>query len=143
MEASFKLAGPNGMLVLFAGAAVGTKMSIDISNIYLNNQQLTGTSGSTLNDQRMVIQNTLDKHLSPILSVAAVGGMEAALDGLEAMMTGKYAGKVVIFPQVTGFPLTGLNVMHEQYPDIAEKLGENYAWTLEAERTLIEKFWDV
>ena len=143
MEASFKLVGPNGMLVLFAGAAVGTKMSIDISNIYLNNQQLTGTSGSTLNDQRMVIQNTLDKHLSPILSVAAVGGMEAALDGLEAMMTGKYAGKVVIFPQVTGFPLTGLNVMHEQYPDIAEKLGENYAWTLEAEKTLIEKFWDV
>jgi len=143
MEASFKLAGPNGMLVLFAGAAVGTKMSIDISNIYLNNQQLTGTSGSTLNDQRKVIQNTLDKHLSPILSVAAVGGMEAALDGLDAMMTGKYAGKVVIFPQVTGFPLTGLNVMHEHYPDIAKKLGENYAWTLEAERTLIEKFWDV
>jgi len=142
MEASFSLVAPNGMFVLFAGAPVGTKMSIDISNIYMNNQQLTGTSGSTLNDQRMVIQNTIDGHLSPILSVAAVGGMEAALDGMEAMMTGKYAGKVVIFPQITGIPLTGLNVLHEQYPEIAEKLGDNNAWTLEAEKALIEKFWN-
>jgi hypothetical protein len=143
MEDSFKLVGPDGMLVLFAGAPTGTKISIDIRNIYLNNQQLTGTSGSTLHDQRLVIQNTIEGNLSPILSVAAVGGMEAAVDGMDAMMTGKYAGKVVIFPQVTGFPLTGLDVMHEHYPEISEKLGVNNAWTVEAEQVLIEKFWNL
>lgn len=143
MESSFKLLAPNGMLVLFAGAPIGTKMKIDVSHIFMNNQQLTGTSGSTLDDQRLVIQNTLEGQLSPILSVAAVGGMEAAVDGLDAMMTGKYAGKVVIFPQVTGLPLTGLNEMQERYPDIAKKLGENNAWTFQAEKALIEKFWDV
>jgi L-sorbose 1-phosphate reductase len=143
MESSFKLLAPNGMLVLFAGAPIETKMKIDISHIFINNQQLTGTSGSTLDDQRLVIQNTVEGQLSPILSVAAVGGMEAAVDGLDAMMTGKYAGKVVIFPQVTGLPLTGLNEMDELYPDISKKLGENNAWTYEAEQALIEKFWNV
>ena len=142
MQASFGLLAPNGMFVLFAGAPIGTKIEIDISHIFLNNQQLTGTSGSTMDDQRMVVNRTIEGQLSPILSVAAVGGMEAAVDGLDAMMTGKYAGKVVIFPQVTGFPLTGLNEMAEKYPDIARKLGENNAWTYEAEQTLIEKYWD-
>ncbi len=143
MEASFKLVGPDGMLVLFAGAQAGTKINIDIRNIYFSNQQLTGTSGSTMDDQILVIQNTIEGNLSPILSVAAVGGMETAVDGMDAMMTGRYAGKVVIFPQVTGFPLTGLDVMHVHYPEIAEKLGDNNAWTLEAEQALIEKFWNM
>ncbi len=141
MEASYQLLGPNGMFVLFAGAPIGNVMEVDISDIFMNNLQLTGTSGSTMDDQRLVVKRTVEGELSPILSVAAIGGMRAALDGLEAMMTGKYAGKIIILPQITDFPLIGLNELPEKYPDIGAHLGENNAWTYEAEKALIEKFW--
>lgn len=141
MEEAAKLLAPEGMLVFFAGVPVGTMINVDINNIYLNNMQLTGTSGSTMDDQRMVVQKTTAKELSPILSVAAVGGIEAALDGLDAMMTSKFTGKIIIFPQLTNLPLLGLNELKERYPDIGEKLGENNSWTVAAEQALFEKFW--
>ncbi len=94
-----------------------------------------------MNDQRMVVQKTTAKELSPILSVAAVGGIEAALDGLDAMMKSKYTGKIIIFPQLTNLPLMGLEELKEKYPEIGAKLSETGSWTVEAEQALIEKFW--
>jgi threonine dehydrogenase-like Zn-dependent dehydrogenase len=132
---------PDGMLVFFAGVPNGTMIPLDLSNVYLHNAQFTGTSGSTLLDQQLVLDKALRRELSPNRSVAAVGGLEAARDGVQAMMEGRYAGKVVIFPNLHGLPLTGLNELAERYPDVAEKLGEGGVWTLEAERALINKFW--
>ncbi len=141
MEESAKLLAADGMLVFFAGASVGTLIPVDLSGIYLHNMQLSGTSGSKLKDQSLVIQKTLAKQLSPNLSVAAIGGMQAARDGAQAMMNGLYAGKIVIFPQLSDLPLTGLDDLHQRYPEIAEKLGAGNSWTAEAEKALIEKFW--
>ncbi|HHY88497.1 MAG TPA: zinc-binding dehydrogenase, partial [Chloroflexi bacterium] len=89
---------PDGMLVFFAGVPNGTMIPLDLSNVYLHNAQFTGTSGSTLLDQQLVLDKALRRELSPNRSVAAVGGLEAARDGVQAMMEGRYAGKVVIFP---------------------------------------------
>jgi len=141
MEESGKLTAPDGMLVFFAGVGIGTYIPLNLSAVYLHNAQLTGTSGSTLEDQRLVIEKTLARQLSPNYSVAAVGGLEAARDGVDAMMSGKFAGKVVIFPQLNGLPLTGLEEMPKRYPEIAAKLGLYNTWTLDAEKALIEKFW--
>lgn len=141
MQDSARLLGPDGMLIFFAGVPVGTMIDVDINNIFLHNMQLTGTSGSTMNDQRLVVQKTTAKELSPILSVAAVGGIEAAVDGLDAMMTSKYTGKIIIFPQLSGLPLMGLAELKEKHPDIGARLSENGSWTVEAEEALIEKFW--
>ncbi len=141
MEESARLLAPEGMLVFFAGVPVGTMIQVDINNIFLRNMQLTGTSGSTMDDQRMVVEKTTAGQLSPILSVAAVGGMDAAVEGLDAMMASKYTGKIVVFPQLVHLPLLGLSELKEKYPDIGEKLGENNAWTVEAEQALLEKFW--
>ncbi len=131
----------DGMLNFFAGVPNGTFAPLDLSNIYLHNAQYTGTSGSALADQALVIDKTLAGKLSPNRSVAAVGGMEAARDGVEAMMDGRYPGKVVIFPQLHGLPLTGIDELAEQYPDVAEKLAPGLVWTPEAEAALIERFW--
>lgn len=141
MEESARLVGPDGMLVFFAGVPVGTVINMNINDIFLHNMQLTGTSGSTMDDQRLVVQKTTSKQLSPILSVAAVGGIEAALDGLDAMMTSKYTGKIIIFPQLTNLPLMSLSELKEHYPEIGVKLGEDDTWTVAAEQALFEKFW--
>ena len=75
--------------------------------------------------------------------MAAIGGLEAATDGMEAMMAGRYAGKIVIFPQLSGLPLIGLAELKDKYPDIATALAPGDVWTAEAERRLIEKFWAI
>ncbi len=141
MEESAGLTAQEGMLVFFAGVPAGTMINVKIDDIFLHNMQLTGTSGSSMDDQRMVVEKTTAKQLSPILSVAAVGGIQAALDGLDAMMTSKYTGKILIFPQLVNLPLLGLAELKEKYPDVGAKLGENNAWTVEAEQALFEKFW--
>ena len=129
------------MLVLFAGVANGTLAPLNVSNVYLHNTQLTGTSGSRLSDQALVIQKTVEGMLSPNRSVAAVGGIEAAQDGIRAMMDGRFAGKVVIFPQLSGLPLTGVSDLARAYPEIAAKLAPGNVWTPAAEQVLIERFW--
>jgi threonine dehydrogenase-like Zn-dependent dehydrogenase len=141
MASSAQLMAPNGMLVLFAGVPNGTMAPLDMSVVYLHNAQYTGTSGSTMEDQRMVVRKTLAGELSPNRSVAAIGGIEAAQDGVRAMMEGDYPGKIVVFPQITGVPLTGLSELKETLPHVAERLGSGGVWTREAERELIERYW--
>lgn len=135
------LLNPDGMLVLFAGVPNGTLAPLDLSQVYLHNAQYTGTSGLTMNDQALVMQRALEKSLSPGRSVAAIGGMDAALEGIEALMNGRYPGKIVIFPQIPDLPLIGLAELHERLPQAAEKLGPGNIWTPEAEVALIEAKW--
>jgi len=131
----------DGMLVLFAGVPNGTYAPLDLTQVYRHGAQYTGTSGSALADQAMVIGKTLAGTLSPARSVGAVGGMDAALDGLRAMLEGRYAGKVLIFPQARGLPLTAIGELAETEPDIAARLGPGGVWTSAAEAALLARYW--
>ncbi len=142
MAESDTIMNENGMLVLFAGVPNGTMAPLNLSNTYLHNAQYTGTSGLTIDDQRDVMSRMLAGTLSPSRSVAAIGGMNAAQDGVVAMMDGRYPGKIVIFPQIEDLPLMGLYELHEKLPAVAQHLGENDAWTDEAEAALIEMYWE-
>ncbi|NNE96101.1 MAG: zinc-binding dehydrogenase, partial [Acidimicrobiales bacterium] len=135
-----ELMGPNGMLVLFAGVPNGTMAPLNISNVYLHNAQYTGTSGSSIADQAMVLDKAVAGSLSPERSLAAIGGIEAGQAGIQAMIDGDYAGKIMIFPQLTGLPLTGLDNLADVAPEVAERLGEGNLWTREAEDKLLELF---
>jgi threonine dehydrogenase-like Zn-dependent dehydrogenase len=135
------LMASDGLLVLFAGVPNGTMAPLNISDVYLHNAQFTGTSGSTINDQETVIDKTVAGQLSPNRSVAAVGGMEAARDGIRAMMEGRYPGKIVILPQISGLPLTSIPELKATHPDVAARLGPGDVWTPAAEQALIERLW--
>ncbi|MDK2982347.1 MAG: L-sorbose 1-phosphate reductase [Chloroflexota bacterium] len=141
MEESARLLKNDGMLVCFAGVPNGTYINVDLSPVYLGSQQLTGTSGSRLTDQEVILRKTLEGDLNPNRSVAAIGGMGVAQAGLEALINGTYAGKIIIFPQLNDLPLLGLEELDERYPRVAEKLGENHLWTIAAEQALIEELW--
>lgn len=140
MASAAQLMSTDGMLVFFAGVANGTTGPLDMSAVYLGNAQYTGTSGSTLGDQALVLDKTAQGSLSPDLNLAAVGGIEAGRDGVQAMLDGRFAGKIVIFPQVSGMPLLGLDELSEGYPEIGSALGPQGQWTPEAERRLIEAY---
>ncbi|MCB8969124.1 MAG: zinc-binding dehydrogenase, partial [Ardenticatenaceae bacterium] len=132
----------DGMLVLFAGVPNGTMAPLNLSAVYLDNAQYTGTSGLTIADQAAVMARALDGSLSPERSVAAIGGMETAQEAMAAVMAGKYPGKIVIFPQIHNLPLLGLDELPEKLAPVGAKLGPGNVWTDEAEATLIELLWE-
>lgn len=128
----------NGWLNIFAGVARGTQAELDLSEVALRSVRYTGTSGSSIDDLRKTLSMTESGELSPNRSVAAIGGLEAAHEGLAGVSEARFAGKVVIYPQITGLPLTALEDLAEVLPDVAAKLSPEGAWTREAERALVE-----
>ena len=140
MASAAELMSADGMLVFFAGVANGTTGPLDLSRVYLSNAQYTGTSGSTLDDQALVLDKAAQGSLSPDLNLAAVGGIEAGRDGVQAMLDGRFAGKIVIFPQAAGLPLLGLDELAREYPEIGSALGPQGQWTSEAEQRLLEAY---
>ncbi len=142
MTESAAVMKPDGMLVLFAGVPNGTMGLLDLSNVYLHNAQYTGTSGLTIDDQASVMARALEGALSPGRSVAAIGGLETAREAMQAVMDGRYPGKVVIFPQIHNLPLMGLDELKEKLPEVAARLEDGSVWTNAAEEALIEKYWD-
>ena len=79
--------------------------------------------------------------LSPNLSVAAIGGLKQAVAGIDAMMSGTFTGKIIIYPQLEDLPLLSLAEVATKYPNVGEKMGPNHSWNREAEKILIEEFW--
>ncbi len=130
----------DGMLVLFAGVPNGTLAPVDFSSVYLDNAQYTGTSGLTIEDQTVVMDNTVAGNIAPAICVAAIGGMNVAKAGIEAMIDARYPGKILIFPQLADLPLLGLDELAEQLPDVAAALGAGNTWNVDAEKALFEAF---
>ncbi|MEM8924615.1 MAG: zinc-binding dehydrogenase [Actinomycetota bacterium] len=133
------LLAPDGMFVAFAGVANGTMAPLNASDVYLANAQFTGTSGSNIADQASVIEKAVSGALSPERSLAAVGGIEAGQEGLRAMIEGRYAGKIMIFPQLSGLPLTGLAELAAEHPEIEAAMKDG-TWTVEAENALLRAY---
>ena len=129
-----------GVVNFFAGMQRGTMGKIDLSSVALNGVRYTGTSGSRIHDLETTLHMTESGQLSPNRSVAAIGGIEAAREGMGAVQDGLIPGKIVIYPQIEGLPLTRLDELDEQLPDIAEKLGPSCSWTNAAEIALLEHF---
>lgn len=138
MEEAASFMNPNGMLVLFAGVPNGTLAPLDFSSVYQHNAQYTGTSGLTIEDQSQVMESTLKGAIAPALSVAAIGGMKVAKEGIKAMMESRFPGKILIFPQLLDLPLLALDELAQTLPAVAAKLGPGNSWTHEAEEALFE-----
>ncbi len=135
------LMNADGMLVFFAGVPNGTLAPLNLSAVYLANAQYTGTSGLTIDDQQQVVDLADRGELSPGSIVGAIGGMRAAKDGIQALIEGRYSGKVIIFPQIHDLPLMGLGELKEKLPEVAAKLGPGDMWNNEAEKALLENHW--
>lgn len=129
--------GEGGMYNIFAGVARGTMVSLDVSDVALRGVRYTGTSGSAIEDLQTTIAMTEAGELAPNRAVAAVGGMEAAWEGLQAVAESALTGKAVIYPHVRGLPLTELTELAHEEPEAAKKLDEAGAWTREAEEALL------
>jgi len=130
---------PGGVLNLFAGIKAGTKAAIDMDYYVKNNLYMIGTSGSTVEDMRIVLKKVNSKQLDTNTSVAAISGMKGAIEGLNGVDKQRFHGKVVVYPQLTDMDLIELSDLEDVMPDVAAQLKDG-VWTKEAEKALMERF---
>ena len=124
---------PCGVMNVFAGVARGTLAQIDLSDAYLKGARCIGHSASSIDDLRFMLTQAESGTLSPNRSVAAIGSLSAAHDGLQAVLDTSFPGKVVIFPHIVEMPLTALTELREKLPTVYAKLKDGREWTVEAE----------
>jgi threonine dehydrogenase-like Zn-dependent dehydrogenase len=127
----------NGVMNVFAGVARGTQAALDLSGAYMRNSRVIGHSASWMSDFIMVLDKTSTGELSPNRSVAAIGSLTAAYDGLKAVKDATLAGKVVIYPNIKEMPLTPLAEFQEKFPSVYAKLDELGEWTAAAEEEFL------
>jgi len=130
---------PGGVMNVFAGVARGTLAALDLSGAYLEGKRVIGHSASLMSDLELVLAKTDSGELSPNRSVAAVGSLRAARDGLKAVKEASLAGKVVIFPNIKELPLTTLGGLKEKLPTVYDRLNAHGEWTKAAEEEFLRQ----
>lgn len=130
----------SGVMNVFAGLPRGTMARFNMNDIVRRGVRFTGTSGSSIEDLRHMLDLTERRVLSPNGAVAAIAGLEGVADGLRAVAEGRFPGKVVIYPNLNKpLPLTPLPALKESLPTVYARLAEGETWTVEAEEELFRQ----
>lgn len=129
---------PRGILNIFAGIRAGSFAPIDMDYYIENSLYMIGTSGSTIEDMKIVLgkvdQNVMDTNTS----VAAISGMKGAIEGLRGVDSQRFHGKVIVYPQLPDLDLIELDDLPNVMPDVAKHLKDG-VWTKEAELALLSR----
>jgi L-sorbose 1-phosphate reductase len=124
---------------IFAGIQAGVHGEIDLDVYLARSLYFIGTSGSEMSDMKVVLSKVESGRLDTNVSVAAVSGLDGAIDGIRAVERQEVPGKILVYPACAGLPLTPLDRLEESHPAVAERLA-NGVWTLDAERALLAEY---
>lgn len=136
---ALSFAADNAVVNVFAGVGIGSVADIALRDL-CRGIKIVGSSGSRISDLRKVLEMVERNELNTNLSVAAIGGLNAAREGLEGVNTARFPGKTVIYPQIPDLPLMAVEEIESRLPELKGKLGPHATWTKEAEQALLEKY---
>lgn len=139
VPAAMAYAADNAVLNIFAGVGLGKCADIQIKDL-CRGIKMIGSSGSRISDLRKVLEMVESGELNTNLSVAAIGGLNSAREGLEGVNDARFPGKTVIYTQIPELPLMPVEEVEDRIPELKGKLGPHSAWTKEAEEALLEKY---
>lgn len=126
-------AAPKAIINIFAGIPADKNADIDLDRYIENQLYFIGTSGSVLEDMKQVLAKVVSRQLDTNLSVAAVSGLDGAIDGIRAVEKNSIPGKILVYPSCKGLKLTAL-------PDLAGKLPlNNGLWNKQSEEALVKQ----
>lgn len=128
---------PNGMVNIFAGIPAPVKHPIDLDAVIEKKIFLYGTSGSTLEDIKIILGKITSGQLNTNTSVDAICGMEGAIEGIAAVENRTMAGKIIVYPMLHDTGLIPLSELHKHFPTVAAKL-EDGQWNKAAEDELMK-----
>ncbi|HEX7570332.1 MAG TPA: alcohol dehydrogenase, partial [Verrucomicrobiae bacterium] len=128
-----KDAAPKGIINIFAGIPADKNADIDL-DLYIQNQlYFIGTSGSVLEDMKQVLAKVVSRQLDTNLSVAAVSGLDGAIEGIRAVEKNLLPGKILVYPSCKGLKLTPLTELAGKLP-----LADGH-WNKQAEEALVKQ----
>lgn len=130
-------AGTGCRINIFAGIPAGKHAELDLDRYIQKGCWMIGTSGSTIEDIRIVLGKVERGQMDTNLSVDAISGMAGAIDGIKAVEDRSLAGKIIVYPELHDLPLTPLSELDKTLPEVAEKLNDG-VWCIEAERALLK-----
>ena len=116
---------------IFAGIPADTKIAIDLDTYIDEQLYFVGTSGSLLSDMKRVLAKVVARKLDTNLLVAAVSGLDGAIDGIRAVEKNLMNGKILVYPSCRGLQLKPLDMLGTDVPL------ENGHWNLRAEEALL------
>jgi len=129
-------AGDGAIINVFAGIPAPMRHDLDLDAYIEKRCFMFGTSGSTIEDMRIVLEKVRSNRLDTNASVDAISGMSGAAEGIAAVENRTLAGKIVVYPMLHGLDLIPLADLHQHFPTVAEKLDAG-KWTREAEQELL------
>lgn len=129
-------ADDDAIINIFAGIPAPTKHELDLDAYIEKRLFMFGTSGSTIDDMRIVLRKVEDAGFDTNASVDAVSGMAGAIDGIGCLENRTLAGKIIVYPMLHELTLMPLAKLGQQFPTVAEKLDRG-KWTREAEAELL------
>jgi hypothetical protein len=129
--------GEDGAIInIFAGIPAPTRQDLDLDMYIEKRCFMFGTSGSTIEDMRIVLRKVELEGFDTNASIDAIGGIAGAIDGISRVEDRTLAGKIIIYPMLRDVGLVPLNELSQSFPTVAEKLNAG-KWTAEAEQELI------
>ena len=130
-------ADDGAIINIFAGIPAPVRHDLDLDRYIEKRCFLFGTSGSTIEDMRIVLRKVEADRLDTNASVDAISGMAGAIEGIAAVENRTLAGKIIVYPMLHEVGLIPLAELHRHFPSVAEKLDDG-RWTREAERELLQ-----
>lgn len=129
-----------GIINIFAGIPAQIIADLDIDKYIEKKLYFIGTSGSVLEDMKAVLYKVESaKQLDTNLSVAAISGLDGAIEGIRAVEHQLIAGKIIVYPSCKGMGLITLDKLADYLPGVADKLSDGL-WTKDAEDALLKHF---
>jgi len=129
-------AADGAIINIFAGIPAATKHPLDLDAYVQKRCFMFGTSGSTIEDMRIVLRKVELDGFDTNASVDAVSGMAGAIDGIACVENRTLAGKIIVYPMLRDLGLVPLGELEQRFPTVATKL-DGGKWTQEAEAELL------
>ncbi len=139
VAASVKGAAHRGLINIFAGIPATVTGEIDLDTYIEKQLYFIGTSGSSLDDMKRMLEKAESGTLDTNVSVAAISGFEGATEGIRAVENRSIAGKIVVYPACKDLGLITLEELSDTMPQVAGLLS-NGLWTKDAEKKLLEMY---
>lgn len=143
IEDSASYLGKGAVLNIFAGVSKGTIAKLNIKDVATKGVRFIGSSGSSIDDMEFTLRKLEKGELDTNSSVAGISGMNDVWQGIDAVRTGSFPGKIVVYPHIKNLDLLSLRELKDKYPDVGVHLSKNGKWTREAEAALLDKMLDI
>jgi threonine dehydrogenase-like Zn-dependent dehydrogenase len=137
VAAAVQNSGVRGLINIFAGIPATVSGPVDLDAYIERQLYFIGTSGSTLDDMKRMLEKVESGRLDTNVSVAAISGFEGAVEGIRAVENRSIPGKIMVYPTCRSMGLIRLEELAQKLPDVAAGLKDGL-WTMEAERRLLD-----